>query len=409
LKFWAENQNMTQRMSATEPPHIEDVLEKYSELTGLTMMALGSSYWGPPQEALNRLIPDLSLREVQRYGNITGDEQLRAKINQQLSSRGLDMTGLDVTVTAGANQGFLDVAMSTCDGGCDKAILIAPYYFSHKLTLQLSGVEVAVCPFDRTTLYPDWAQLEHMIHTLQPKLVVMTSPSNPGGLVWTADHIGRLVALCKAVGCWLAVDQTYYEFMFDAATHTFPCAKKFNYDRIIHIFSFSKSFGIPGWRVGYLVHPVELTPHFRKIQDCIPTHASIASQKLAIRCMEVDQECGAGDPDGRTWVQHTIRTLETVRDALWPVVGPMGTVRTTGAFYFLVPVPLGVTDDEAVDILARRHGVLLMPGWPFGAPQHLRLSYGGLSPEVALKTVDQLRSGFRELTELASSRAAGQG
>lgn len=393
-------------MGATEPPHIEDVLEKYSELTGLTMMALGSSYWGPPQEALSRLVPDLSLREVQRYGNVTGDLQLRAKIREQLSSRGLDMVGMDVTITAGANQGFLDIAMATCDGGCDTAILIAPYYFSHKLALQLSGVEVAVCPFDKTTLYPDWTQLEHMVHTLQPKLVVLTTPSNPGGLVWTSDHIARLVALCKMVGSWLAVDQTYYEFLFEASTHTFPCAKKFNYDRIIHVFSFSKSFGIPGWRVGYLVHPVDMTPHFRKIQDTVPTHAPIASQKLALRCMEVDHECGVGHPEGRTWVQQTVRTLEEVRAALWPVLAPLGTVHTTGAFYFLVPVPLGVSDDEAVDVLARRHGVLLMPGWPFGAPQHLRMSYGGLAPADALKTVGQLRSGFDELNELARSRRA---
>ena len=89
-----------------------------------------------------------------------------------------------------------------------------------------------------------------------------------------------------------------------------------------------------------------------------------------------------------TWVQNTVATLNCVRTALWPVVQPLGTVYSTGAFYFLVPVPKGVSDDEAVDILARQYGVLLMPGWPFGAPQHLRLSYGGIAPEQVFTTAN---------------------
>ena len=63
-----------------------------------------------------------------------------------------------------------------------------------------------------------------------------------------------------------------------------------------------------------------------------------------------------------------------------------------------------VTEEEAVDILARKYGVLLMPGSPFGAPQHMRLSYGGLPPAAALKAVQQLTDGFRHLNELSTSR-----
>ena len=165
---------------------------------------------------------------------------------------------------------------------------------------------------------------------------------------------------CEAAECWLAVDQTYYEFLFDRATHVFPCAARLRYPRILHIFSFSKSFGMPGWRVGYVVHPAGLLQSFRKIQDTVPTHTNLLAQKLALRCLDVDAAHAAAH-GGQTWVQATVATLQSVRDALWPVLAPLGTVRAQGAFYFLVPVPPGVDEEEAVDILARAHGVLLMP------------------------------------------------
>ena len=89
--------------------------------------------------------------------------------------------------------------------------------------------------------------------------------------------------------------------------------------------------------------------------------------------MEIDEEYHGNSSGGETtidkpttprpltWVQNTVATLNCVRSALWPVLQPLGTVYSTGAFYFLVPVPKGVSDDEAVDVLARQYGVLLMP------------------------------------------------
>jgi aromatic aminotransferase len=107
---------------------------------------------------------------------------------------------------------------------------------------------------------------------------------------------------------------------------------------------------------------------------------------------------------GVGWVENTLSALREVREVLWEAVRPMGTVKACGAFYFLVPVPELVEEKEAVDILARRHGVLLMPGSPFGAPQYMRLSYAGIPPEMSLRAVQQLKDGFAELLELSRSR-----
>ena len=82
------------------------------------------------------------------------------------------------------------------------------------------------------------------------------------------------------------------------------------------------------------------------------------------------------------WARTTIGSLVEVREQLWnKVLAKLGTIKTYGAFYYLVPIPIHVTEDEAVDILAKRYGVLLMHGTPFGAPNHLRLSYGSIPPQ----------------------------
>ncbi len=98
---------------------------------------------------------------------------------------------------------------------------------------------------------------------------MLTTPNNPSGLVWKASEVRRLVELCRSVGAWLVADQTYHQFLFGAAVHTFPCSQQFGYERIAHIFSFSKAYGMPGWRVGALVYPqAVLSDSIRKVSRC---------------------------------------------------------------------------------------------------------------------------------------------
>lgn len=199
---------------------------------------------------------------------------------------------------------------------------------------------------------------------------------------------------------WLVFDETYYQFQMESdRIHFFPNGKVLDYPNIIHIFSFSKTFGMPGWRVGFLAYPTSLTSAMRKIQDTIPCHAPILSQKLALACLETYQSDGRNE-----WFDQQLAQLRMVREVLWPVLEPLGTVRTAGAFYFLVPLPDGIGEEEAVDLLAHQYGVLLMTGSPFGAPGHLRLSYGSIAPEKVLGCVERLRGGLDELQELSRYR-----
>ncbi len=103
------------------------------------------------------------------------------------------------------------------------------------------------------------------MQTAPPKMVVLTTPNNPSGAVWTDSELSRIIALCKQHNSWLVVDQTYHDFTFNGTSHVYPCKSKFGYQNVIHIFSMSKAFGMPGWRVGYAVYPDHLRDHMRKV------------------------------------------------------------------------------------------------------------------------------------------------
>ena len=181
-----------------------------------------------------------------------------------------------------------------------------------------------------------------------------------------------------------------------------PSISTLNYSNIAHIFSFSKSFGMPGWRVGFVLVPKSLTPSFRKVQDAHPTHAAIASQVLAKQCLEVNALSMTST--GKSWVQHKVDSLASVREAVWGIVARLGTVLTTGAFYFLIPLPSCVSEDEAIQLFVDCSSILLMHGRAFGAPGYLRLSYGSIPPDRVLSACDKLSRGVDRLLRLSSDR-----
>ena len=103
----------TQRMRKADQPFIENILEKYSSISDLKVLALGSSFWSPPSQALAKL--SFEEIEIHKYGSILGYDPLRAKTLSRLQAKGVDITDLDVVITCGANQAFYNVALALCE------------------------------------------------------------------------------------------------------------------------------------------------------------------------------------------------------------------------------------------------------------------------------------------------------
>ncbi|TFJ81444.1 hypothetical protein NSK_007405 [Nannochloropsis salina CCMP1776] len=337
-------------------------------------------------------------RSLHGYGPIAGNADLLAALTRKLETENrLDLTGQDILVTGGANQAFALLALALCDPG-DRAVLFAPYYFSHLVALQIAQAEVVKGRWDPATWLPDVEHLRSLLAASPVKMVVLTTPGNPTGAVCPESLLKEVAALCRKAGAWLVVDESYEHFLHEGARHVSLCASALDFSGLVHVYSFSKSYGMAGWRLGYLVYPRGLKTALRSLQDTIPTHAAMVSQAVGLAAL------GAG----REWVQRQVAGLTDCRERLWAVLSKHcpGSVRTEGAFYFLAQLPPHVSEAEAVHRLATEYRVLCTPGEAFGAPGTLRLSYGSLPPAECIDALGRLDAGLAALIKEGTDKVS---
>eukprot|EP00741_Cyanophora_paradoxa_P007635 tig00001178_g7384.t1 len=372
----------SRRVQETELPAIEQVLDRYGSLPGIISMAQGFAFWGPPPSALAAAASCPSEPSTHRYGAVLGLPELREAIARRMEERS-GVVGKEVMVTAGANQAFVNAVLALCDPG-DEAILLAPYYFNHMMALQLANVAPRVLPFRPEDLQPDLEALPALFSPRTRALVLVT-PGNPSGACLPPATVRALEEECRRRRVWLVSDEVYEDFVHDGAVHCPPRG-----DHVVHIGSFSKSYGMAGWRVGWIAYPPRLSIHMQKIQDTIPTCATVAAQRAALACLREDP----------AWLAARLADVRANREAVWAAVEPAGTVRTAGAIYFLVPLPRGLDEATAVARLAEDHGVLVTPGSAFGAPGHVRVTYGNQGRERCAEAARRLAAGLAALAEI---------
>ncbi|XP_057969825.1 aromatic aminotransferase ISS1 isoform X4 [Malania oleifera] len=296
-----------------------------------------------------------------------------------------------VMVTAGANQAFVNLVLTLCDAE-DSVIMFAPYYFNAYMSFQMTGItNILVGPGHPKTLHPDADWLEKTLLETKPtpKLVTVVNPGNPSGTYIPVPLLKRISDLCKDAGSWLVVDNTYEYFMYDGLKHS--CMEG---DHIVNVFSFSKAYGMMGWRVGYIAYPTDvegLGAQLLKVQDNIPICASIISQRLALYSLETGPE----------WVTEQVKDLVKNRTLLLEALSPLGNDAVKGgegAIYLWAKLPEKYRDDfEVVYWLARRHGVVVIPGSASGGPGYIRISFGGLKEDDCRAAAERLRRGLGEL------------
>ncbi|KAG6792300.1 hypothetical protein POTOM_001444 [Populus tomentosa] len=398
----------------------------------------GVVYWQPPKQALNKVKELVWEPSISRYGADEGIPELREALTQKLQKEN-KLVKSSVMVTAGANQAFVNLVLALCDAG-DSVVMFAPYYFNAYMSFQMTGVtNILVGPGNPETLHPDaevmfitfgvelqggviccdrrksmsmaadnirvfekeiyeidvHLQKSHWLEkTLSeakpvPKVVTVVNPGNPSGTYIPDPLLKRISDLCREAGSWLIVDNTYEYFMYDGLKHS--CIEG---DHVVNIFSFSKAYGMMGWRVGYIAYPsgVEgFQTQLLKIQDNIPICASILSQHLALYSLEMGPE----------WVTEQVKDLVKNRDVILEALSPLGEGAVKGgegAIYLWAKLPEQyVDDDKVVRWLATRHGVVVIPGGACGCPGHLRISFGGLTENDCKAAAERLRRGLEDL------------
>ncbi|KAK8955416.1 hypothetical protein KSP40_PGU016008 [Platanthera guangdongensis] len=189
--------------------------------------------------------------------------------------------------------------------------------------------------------------------------------------------------------------------MYDGLEHS--CIED---NHIVNIFSFSKAYGMMGWRVGYIAYPTEVEgfrAQLLKVQDNIPICPSIIGQHLALYSLEVGPEWI------RERVQDLVRNRELLKRALLPL-GEESVKGGEGAIYLWAKLPEKYSDDfEVVRWLLRKHGVVVIPGSASGGAGYIRISFGGLKEADCEVAAERLRNGLEELVRdgMIVSRTSG--
>ncbi|KAJ4752254.1 Aspartate aminotransferase [Rhynchospora pubera] len=383
---------LARRALDTNTPVMVEIQKLQRSKEDLMSLAQGVVYWQPPEQALNKVKEMVWDPIVSKYGADEGLAELREALREKLR-RENNLPNSSVMVTAGANQAFVNIVLTLCDPG-DSVVMFSPYYFNAYMSFQMTGItDILVGPADPNTLLPDLEWLEKTLSQKGgkpvPKLVTVVNPGNPSGVYIPLPTLKRISDICRKAGSWFVVDNTYEYFMYDGLKH--ECIEG---SHIVNVFSFSKAYGMMGWRVGYIAYPTEVdgfAEQLLKVQDNIPICASIISQKLALHSLEV----------GPGWIQERVEDLVKNREILIKALSPLGEGAVKGgegAIYLWAKLPDKYSDDfEVVKWLVHKHGVVVIPGSSSGGPGYLRISFGGLKEDDCHLAADRLKRGLEQL------------
>lgn len=379
--------SVSKTMAATDAPVIVN-MQRLTRGKDVASLAQGIVHWLPPPASLEAAKAALDDPATHGYGDDEGYPALVAALGRKLEVKNA-LANSDVMVTSGCNQAFANVCLALLDAG-DAALLFRPYYFNHLMQLQMLGVE-ALLPAMTDELLPDVAALTAALDGAKPpKVVVLVNPGNPTGTMIPKALLDEVAGLCAARGAWLVVDNTYELFAYG---EPHACVEG---DHVVNLFSFSKAYGMMGWRVGYVAHPPALGPALLKAQDTVAICASQASQRVALAALEGGDAYVADRVAGL--VAHQKRDI---LEALAPL-GENAVRGGDGAIYLLVALPRHCADDEKVVAwLVDAHGVAAIPGAACGLPGHVRVCYANLEPAAYARACARLRAACERLADPA--------
>ena len=326
--------------------------------------------------------------ELARYGPVEGDMPLRKSYAQHLSHiYRSPIAPENIQITSGCNQAFVATALAVAGQG-DRVLMMRPCYFNHESALGMLGVGIDYvdCDVDHVLL-PDCAAIASAI-TNKTKAVSLVSPNNPTGSIYPPDLLMEIFKLCQARKIWLILDETYRDFLplDQAAPHHLFTQDNWE-NTLIQLYSFSKSYCLPGHRLGAITAGPDLVFQLAKIIDniqiCAPRTVQHALAPMIDKLADWRHE-------NRQRIAARVSVFRHALDQLdgWDLL-------SSGAYFGFVRHPYsGVDSLEVAQIMARKAGVLVIPGVFFGDGQDamLRFAFANAGRDVIAKLPDRLNN-----------------
>ena len=334
----------------------------------------------PPPDPLRQVIAEAALRDPQAhlYGPVLGRPDLRDEVASQWSTAyGGTLDGRNVAITSGCNQAFCAAIATLCTDG-DEVILPTPWYFNHKMWLDMSGVQATPLPAG-AELLPDPDEAARLI-TERTRAIVLVTPNNPGGVEYPADLVQAFYRLAQERGIALIVDETYRDF--DArpgAPHALFADPDWD-KTLIQLYSFSKAYRLTGHRVGAIVTSPARLAEVEKFLDTVTICPNQLGQIAALWGMRNLSQWLAGERaeilDRRAAIHDNMPDLAAQG---WRLMG-------CGAYFAYLRHPFAMPSNDLAPALVREAGVLLLPGTMF---QPANSPAGAREVRIAFANVDR--------------------
>ncbi len=333
--------------------------------------------------------------EVHGYTIAPGKAAVREVLAADLKRRfGMEVTGKNLFMTAGAAASVTITFKALTEPG-DEFVTFAPFFPEYRVFVEACGGKLVVVPAKTDDFQIDLTALERVL-TPQTKAVIVNSPNNPSGAVYRETTIRRLADLLRAKEqeyghpIFIVADEPYREIVYDGAS--VPCIPLF-YDNTIVCYSYSKSFSLPGERIGYIVVP-DTAADFARIYGAIAGAARVLTHVNAPSLWQlVVARCAGKAADLSTYAKNAALLYDGLTALGFSCVRPQG------AFY-LFPQALE-PDDAAFCRRAQEYDLLLVPGRDFGCPGYFRAAYCVRTKmiEKSLPRFEELAKSYKSISE----------
>jgi aspartate/methionine/tyrosine aminotransferase len=323
----------------------------------------------PAPQALKQAAADAIAADVNQYAITWGAKPFRDAIAAKyLRTYGLEFDPeREVTVCCGATEGMIASMLAVLNPG-DEVVQFEPFYENYGPDTQLCGAEaryVSLRP-------PDWRfdpdELRRAF-TPRTKAIILNSPNNPTGKVFTKEELEFIAGLCQEFDALAITDEIYEHILYDGAVHIPIASLPGMRERSILVNSMSKTYSVTGWRVGWVLAPPDLTDSIRKVHDFLTVGAAAPLQQAGVTALSWGQEYYdhlSAEYDGRR--RHILETLATVG---------LHVIPPRGAYYVMADITGSEFGDDLTFVrnLIETYGVASVPGSSFfaqpGSGSHL--------------------------------------
>jgi len=331
---------------------------------------------GEPDFGTPQIIKDAAIKAMEnddtRYTAVEGTPLCREAICNKLKrDNGLDYDPSEVIISVGAKHSLFNIFQAGIQAG-DEVIIPAPYWVTYPEIVKYSeGTVVEIITDDASGFKITPEQLKAAI-TPKSKMLVLTTPSNPTGSVYTKEELLALAEVLKETNITVISDEMYEKLVYDNSEFTAVASVSEDmYNRTITVNGLSKSVAMTGWRFGYLASKdKDLIKAMKKLQSQSTSNINSITQAAAITALD-----GSADKD----IESMRVEFEKRRDIAVKLINEidgLSVVKPNGAFYLFVNIK-GVSNDsmEFSKGLLEEVGVAVVPGVAFGLEGYFRLSF----------------------------------